>query len=55
VTKEQASLSARVDVVSVIAGDAQLIIEDTGRKLVVAKTNGETRARSKTISIWILL
>jgi len=37
VNKDQASLTARVDVVSAITGDAQLIIEDSAHKLVVAK------------------
>ena len=37
VTTEQADLTAEVDVTSSVASDAELIIEDTGHKRVVAK------------------
>jgi beta-mannosidase len=37
VTKEQAALTAQVDIVSAIAGDAELVIEDLGHRVVTTK------------------
>jgi beta-mannosidase len=51
VSKEQASLTARVDVVSSSAADAELIVEDVGHKAVLSRQQVKLTPGSNQISL----
>lgn len=55
VTKEQAKLAAKVDVVSQSALDAELIIEDAGKKLVLGKKPIKLTAGTNSVSLDFVL
>jgi beta-mannosidase len=51
VTKEQANLTASVDVASSVEADAEILIEDTGHKTVVAKQTVKLAAGDNHLSL----